>query len=313
MVFGSLSWVVVTIVDGMALSMRTIVKVVLPHHPLLGRNVNHDPQSWAYRVRPRLTTLADVLHPTHIGILDQGSLGSCTGNAGVGCTGRGVFYDTIFDPGSTPRYPLTEAGAVSLYSRATAIDPYAGIYPPEDTGSDGLSIAKVLKEAGEISGYLWAFTLDEAEHQLMDTPLITGLPWFNSMFDPGPGGLLIVNTASGLAGGHELCVDEFRLPVGSTPAMVGGPNSWGTGWGNNGRWLMKTSDWQELLSRDGDVTAFVPLDEPAPTPTPIPGDETAAGDALWAATSRWANAPHWGSNSDAALAVRRFARATGRA
>lgn len=292
---------------------REILRIVLPSHPLLGRNVNHDSASRAYRVQvPRRTSFRSVRHESRIAILDQGSLGSCTGNAGVS-----AIYHMPFVSGRTAwSYPASEDGAVSLYSAATQIDPFAGQYPPTDTGSDGLSIAKVLKSKGIISGYLWAFTLDEALAQLMETPVLTGIPFLNSMFDTtdaGHPGHMVVRVDSGLAGGHELCADE--LVVGSRPDrsnwFVGGPNSWGSGWGDGGRWYLTVPEWGWCLDNQGDVTAFVPNSQPAPTPTPTPSTDP-AGDALWAATKRWSHARHSGGNAAAARAVRAWAKSTGR-
>lgn len=281
----------------------------LPHHPLLGRHVNHDPRSRAYPVAPTATTLTAVRHTSDIGILDQGQLGSCTGNAGVGAIYREPFMVGILK--SWHLYSADEAGAVALYSEATVLDGYAGTYPPTDTGSDGLSVAKALQKAGIISGYLHAFTLQSALLQLMATPLITGITWYNSMFDPDFSGLLTVDPPTGAAGGHELCVDEYVPATGSAPAMVGGPNSWGTSWGKDGRWYMAVDDWGTLLADDGDVTAFVPANQPAPTPTPtpVPADADAT---LWAAVEHWAvDERHTLDNKKAATAVKTWAKAKG--
>jgi hypothetical protein len=289
--------------------MVDIFQRILPYHPRLGRSVNHDSRSRAYPIRETDVPIVTVQHQRHVPIFDQGQLGSCTGNAGVGCTGTGSLYATI----SSPRYAWNEDGAVALYSRATQLDSYGGSYPPDDTGSDGLSIAKALKEAGEISGYLWAFTPEQARAALMTTPVITGINWYDDMFDPTSDGQ--VKPTGGLAGGHEIVVDGYEL-VGSAPSnddRVWFTNSWGDGWGVGGRFWMRFGDWSDLLSRDGDVTQFVPLTSPAPTPTPGPVvDEKAAGDALWHDLNAWSHHPHTGENHRAAVAVKNWAKATGR-
>lgn len=280
----------------------------LPHHPLLGRQVNHDPRSRAYAVAPTATTLNAVRHSAFIDVLDQGQLGACTGNAGVAAAYRAPFFALLQKP--WPFYAPTEDGAVALYSEATVLDPYAGTYPPTDTGSDGLSVAKALQKAGIISGYLHAFTLQSALLQLMSMPLITGITWYNSMFDTDASGLLDVATSSGVAGGHELCVDEYVPAAPAAPALVGGPNSWGTSWGDGGRWYMAVEDWGRLLADDGDVTAFVTATQPAPVPTPTP-DVDAADHALWSATQHWTSLAHVGTNATAAHAVKTWAKAKG--
>lgn len=277
----------------------------LPHHSRLGRRVNHDPRSRAFPVAPTATTLTAVRHKSYIDVLDQGQLGSCTGNAGVAAVYREPFVNAPAFSYSVWPYPGNETGAVKLYSDATRIDPFPGTYPPNDTGSDGLSIAKVLKSAGVISGFLHAFTVQSALLQLMTTPLITGITWYNSMFYPNEVGVLVVDANSGVAGGHELCVDQYIPPAGSDPAFVGGPNSWGPSWGLGGRWYMSVDDWAGLLADDGDVTAFVPATQPAPTPVD-------ADTALWSTVRHWAvDEHHVTNNAKAAKAVRAWAKAKG--
>ncbi len=271
--------------------MPTVIqRQQMAHHPLLGRNVNHDSRSRAYRVAsPTGTPLKAVRHRSHIDILNQGDIGMCTGASGVAAIYREPYGH---DPRrETGRYSPNLAGAIALYRAATEIDQFQGTYPPNDTGSDGLSIAKVLKKAGIISGYRWAFTIDEALAALQETPLITGLPWYNSMFEPSPMGLMNIDRASGSAGGHELCVDEYipDSPANFTPAMVGGPNSWGPDWGYGGRWYLTVEDWASLLAEHGDVTQFVPLSKPAPAPFP---PAMAPDDKLWASIETWATVGH---------------------
>jgi len=275
---------------------RTIYRTrYQPRDPRLGRHVNHDSESRRYPVDTAGLTIASVRHLRRIAVLDQGNLGSCTGNAGIGALGTDPNYDTLPVVGG---YALSQQGAVKLYSDATQIDPYPGQYPPDDTGSDGLSIAKVLKAAGDISGYTWAFSLDDALKALSAAPLITGIPWYNSMFTPSSEGLLKVFGA--LAGGHEIVVDEYDAVRG----WVGFTNSWGSGWGLAGRFYLAAEDWGTLLAQQGDVTAFVPATAPAPAPVP-PDPAPDGADAAFAAVLRpWVARRHIGGNARAAAAAR---------
>jgi hypothetical protein len=249
--------------------------------PRLGRNIHFDDRSRQFPYRPRTRRLASIRHQRHTAILDQGSLGSCTGNAGIGCLGTGPFFATV---SAADRYfHLDENDAIDLYSEATRIDPYPGAYPPDDTGSDGLTVAKVLTGYGQIAGYEWAFTLADALLALMDRPVITGINWYSDMFNPNPSGL--IRPTGSLAGGHEIVVDEYDAARG----WVGFSNSWGTGWGLNGRFYMTAEDWGTLLDRQGDVTVFVPATEPAP---PAPVDPDLLADAAFAlALHSWL--PKW--------------------
>jgi len=257
----------------------------------LGRHVNHDSRSRLYPFNTSGLTLVSIRHPRHIPVFDQGNLGSCTGNAGIGCLGTGIFFD-----GTGGYYSLDESGAVALYGDATKADPYEGEYPPTDTGSDGLTIAKVLTAAGEIAGYQHTFTLIDALKALTVTPFITGVNWFDGMFEPATDGRV---TATGnLAGGHEFIADQLDVES----ERIWFTNSWGAGWGVNGRFYMNWSDYGSLLAQQGDVTIFVPVTAPAPEPIPVEPD--ADDIALAAATRDWSKAPHIGSNAIAAKAVR---------
>lgn len=246
-------------------------------HPL-GRHVNHDARSKAYphRAAPR-RALKSVRHERHVPVFDQGSLGSCTGNAAIGCLATGRFFRTVDEMDHPNVRTLDQAAAVWVYSAATRIDPFRGEHPPEDTGSDGLSVARVLHQAGAIAGYRHAFSLADTLDALQDGPLITGTVWLNDMFRPNSDG--IVRPTGSEQGGHEYLVDEYDGARG----LVGFTNSWGPNWGQGGRFYMQAEDFGTLLSRQGDVTVFVPCTEPAPEPVAADPDAVLA-----AAVGTWA-------------------------
>lgn len=312
--------------------------------PRLARHVRHDDRSRAYPFDTAGLSIVSAKHTRRIGVLDQGSLGSCTGQAGIGCLGTDPFYATLtlptlikttrpyltmeeadqvkaaFEsaartgrplvlsgewqviPGRTMPYSLDEDGAVALYSAATATDDYPGTYPPDDVGSDGLSIAKVLKSAGEISGYQHTFSRDDALKALGVTPATVGIPWTSDMFDPDPDGR--VHPSGSIAGGHEICADE----IDAVNQRVWFTNSWGSAWGVAGRFYLSFADFGDLLSQQGDVTIFTPLTQPAPTPvppTPTPGEDP--DDVAFAAVLRhhdWIHRHHILDNSKVAAAGR---------
>lgn len=272
--------------------------------PRLGRHVAHDPRSKRFPIRTSVP-IASVHHERHIPIFDQGSIGSCTGNAAVGCMGTGPFYDSIDTAHTMPRYAPTEEGAVACYSRATQLDSFSGTYLPDDTGSDGLSVAKALVEAHEINGYEHAFSLEQALQALMTRPIIVGTNWYDGMFSPEATGR--VRPEGALAGGHEYVMDSYDIDA----RVVGFTNSWGASWGVSGRFFMMVEDFSTLLAQDGDVTAFVPVTQPPPMPDPVEPAVDDADRALWAATRTWATEPHVGGNKKAAKAVKKWASTKG--
>ena len=287
----------------------------LPSHPLLGRNVRHDPRSRAYALGPRVAAkaadLGEVAWPSYVPVLDQGNVGSCTGESGVAAV---YAPPMVRNNDQRWRYTPDQDGAYRLYAATTASDPYEGTwtYPPPggvDTGSDGLSIAKELTRAEAISGYLWAFTADEALGALATSGVLTGVPWFYSMFDVASDGLVTVDTTSGLAGGHEVYVWRHRPAVGTSRARVGFRNSWGTSWGDHGEGWLSVADWLKLLRMNGDVTKLVPATQPAPDPAPPAQDPRDV--VLEAETREWRRARHVGTNARAAASVSRWVKAKG--
>ena len=217
----------------------------------LGRRLepNHDPKSRGFQAftAPALTKARHRLYGRP---LDQGQLGSCTGNAAAHLLNTAPFH--------RPRHRLYyEPAAVLFYSQATQIDPFDGQYPPEDTGSDGLSVCKAIQALGKISWYRHAFGIDQALHALVLSPVITGIPWFDGMFDPDQRGF--VWPTGRIVGGHEICVNEIVPdPSHSGGGYVGFVQSWGTSWGLHGRGRMTFHTWDQLLRMDGDVTVPTP-------------------------------------------------------
>lgn len=301
------------------MSVITIVREQLPYHPLLGRNVHLDSQSWNYALQPEATPILPVRHQSSIGVLDQGQVGSCTGNSACSC----AYHAPFFRDGMVfwPAYPPNEPGALTWYAENTREDDYAGTYtyPPgegDDTGSDTLTSCKVAKGAGIASGYQMSGDLDSSLETLQDRPGLTGIPWFNSMFTAGSDGLLTVDTRSGLAGGHALCVDEVVtadvLGNGTGKVLVGGPNSWGESWGAKGRWYLTADDWWTLRQQQGDVYFWVPRSQPAPQPTPVPADTDSRDVDLWAIAENWTTEPHVSARTNrVATAMKSWARLKG--
>jgi hypothetical protein len=251
----------------------------------LGRHIEHDPRSLAYAhgVLPK-SAIKSVSWTRRIPILDQGQLGSCTGNAATGALGTdsagrtATTSVTISAAGAAASHGLFKAGvhvldeafAVALYSLATILDGVSGQYPPTDTGSTGIGVAKALKALGLATGYTHAFSIDALNSALQAGPVLIGINWYQSMFDPKADGQIVVDTGSGLAGGHELEVDAYDATTGEYKV----PNSWAESWGVDGAGYLTTTGLTTLLGLQGDVT--VPAWASAPAPTPLPTGATGA-------------------------------------
>lgn len=261
-----------------------------PTDPRLGRHIEHDRRSLAYahHALPK-SALKAVDWARRIAILDQGQVGSCTGNALTGVLGTDSAGRTattsvtvtadakgVFASGT---YTLDEQFAVRAYTLNTILDSIPGDYPAEDTGSTSVAAGKTGKALGLLSGYTHAYTSAAMKTALQAGPVLIGIPWYQSMFDAATDGTVTLDKHSGLAGGHELAVsawDGYRFRI---------DNSWGTSWGAQGSGWITEADMTWLLAQGGDVLvpAFAAAPVPVPTP-PVPAD---ADKALVAAFDTW--------------------------
>lgn len=214
----------------------------------LGRHVEHDPRSRAFAFEQATTELKTVHHRRYGSVLDQGELGSCTGNAAAGAINTVPLH-------TRGERLLNEDDAVSIYARATSIDEYPGAWPPDDTGSSGLAVAKVLLERGLITRYEHAFGIEQAIQALQVTPVITGISWYEGFDQPDEHGL--VSIAGGVRGGHEIEVKGFTLRRPIETSLVLCENSWGPNWGMRGEFHFTVATWATLLDDQGDVTILV--------------------------------------------------------
>jgi hypothetical protein len=256
----------------------------------LGRHVEHDPRSLSYELSRDLfpKKLESARHHRYIPVLDQGQVGSCTGNDAEGRAGTDPYY-ALIPSGNVNRPLMTDADADEktardvIYHRATQLDNVTGTYPAQDTGSTGLAAAKAAKELGFIAGYQHAFNLDSALAALSTFPLGIGAAWKTGCDTPDANGL--VKFKGSTRGGHQFTADEIDVEK----KLVGFTNSWGYGWGVEGRFFMSFDDFGAMLEDDGDVICYVPLSSPAPTPTPSDVDK-ALDDAirLWRAAKGYA-------------------------
>jgi hypothetical protein len=262
----------------------------------LGRHVEHDPRSlrYAHGVLPA-SAVKSVSWTRRIPILDQGDLGSCTGNAATGALGTdsagrtATGSVTISTAGAAASHGLFTAGAhvldetfaVALYSLATILDGVSGQYPPTDTGSTGIGVAKALQALGLASSYTHAFSIAALNSALQAGPVLIGINWYQSMFDPRSDGQIVVDTKSGLAGGHELELNAFDASTGEYQV----PNSWAESWGVDGCGYFTTTALTTLLGQQGDVTVPAFVTAPAPVP-PTPPSPSAPSGAQVAAAVR---------------------------
>lgn len=212
----------------------------------LGRHLEHDARSRFWAVEDRLFGPVNTVYwIRHTPILDQGNLGSCTGEAMAGALGCDPLIGTAKpeDRGQ----PL----ALSLYELATQLDGFPGQYPPDDTGSSGLAVAKAAKQLGYIGAYHHAFTTLGMLRALQHGPVIIGINWYQGFDTPDTDG--IISISGDVRGGHEVVIRGYD----HDEALLHGDNSWGPGWGAQGSFSMTLDTWARLRREGADVTVPV--------------------------------------------------------
>lgn len=223
----------------------------------LGRIVEHDPRSrnFAFSQAPKQIS---VTHALYASALDQGNLGSCTGNA------ASQWLNTIAAKRNRQagvlNYMLSahkgvaymnENDAIALYSTATKLDEDATEqYPPVDCGSSGLGIAKALLKYGFITQYRHSFSFSDFQAAVEQQPVIVGTNWYDSMFEPDSRDVIQISSNAQNQGGHEYLIrgiswktKRFRIR-----------NSWSSKWGLQGDAWIPFGDMERLLDEEGDAT-----------------------------------------------------------
>lgn len=222
--------------------MKLYQQVYEPTDPRLGRHVFHDSRSRRFDLaelaRPHLPT-EPIRWARQGPVFDQGDLGCCTATAALG-----LMMTEPFTGGEV----FSAEDVHAFYSAETRIDRLRGVWPPDDTGSNGLAAMKVLKRWGLVTGYAHAFSPYVAVAALTRGPIAVGTVWLNSMFEP-TNGRIYLDPASGVAGGHEYVIDGWDPKT----RRVHMTNSWGEGWGDTGGATFEWADFVWLLGQHGDA------------------------------------------------------------
>lgn len=193
--------------------------------------------------------------------LNQGSEGACVG--------FGWSHLLRAQPAPVRRVEKQTVDAIfareRIYWKAQELDDWpGGSYPgatPRYEGTAVLAGAKVAQELGAISGYRWAFGIDDVLRALSHAgPVVFGTDWHEGMYDTRPSGLLEV--AGAKSGGHCWLGRGVILKPRLRGEKIGEPlvkarNSWGEGWGVQGDFYITASALEGLLKAGGE--ACVPV------------------------------------------------------
>jgi hypothetical protein len=210
-----------------------------------GRIYEPDSRNVLYQIAPFLS--GEIVSKTwDLNVwLDQGSEGACVG--------FGFAHELNADPS---KVMCSAFCAFDIYYAAQRIDPWpGGSYPgatPFYEGTSVLAGAKIVRDWGHYSEFRWAFTENEVARAVSQLgPVVIGVNWYQGMLDTDANGY-IAPTGS-VQGGH--CVVVIGIDVEEDCYII--HNSWGQGWGENGRAKIKRSDMALLLDDDGE--ALIPV------------------------------------------------------
>lgn len=216
------------------------VKRIETHDPRLGRHITHDPRSRGFATNAAIDK--STWRDKAIRIYDprknpNQTIGNCTGCSKV------MQFNAIGNRVTGRVLGMQDADRI--YSRATAIDPFAGTYPPDDTGSNGLAAAKAALEFGIGAEYRWLFGgADEVVQTVMaGKPVSVGTAWYESMFTQNSAGRVTI--AGDIAGGHQWTVRGYDA---DRDYVMG--RCW---WGSFRDFWITRADLDHLLHDDGDA------------------------------------------------------------
>ena len=193
--------------------------------------------------------------------LDQGWEGACVG--------FGLTNELLASPARAvlDSHGPADEFARNVYRTAQRIDEWPG---EAYEGTSVLAGAKVIRDLGYIDGFRWAFGIDDVIDTLCAPardgggPVVIGIPWFESMYQTRPGGL--VEVGGNLVGGHCLVLTGYHPGIRireegwfNRIEVVRWRNSWGRGYGRRGDGFVKVEDLAWLLDGVWKGEACVPV------------------------------------------------------
>ncbi len=238
----------------MALSEETH-SIVSQRHGL-GRIAAFDPRDQQHKMaaeEPIVVTVDRRLWSIDQSItpLDQGPTSQCTAYGGE--------HFVLAGPVAQPLY-MTPA---KLYRANQLNDEWPGTETdePRYEGSSVHALMKVLKAAGLIERYVWAFEAETVRKWvLMKSPVVVGTDWLSGMEQASSAGF--IRARGSVLGGHCYlligCDMRVKCPDGSKGAFII-LNSWGKAWGykNSGYAFISIKDMDKLIKRAGEAATAV--------------------------------------------------------
>lgn len=172
-------------------------------------------------------------------VLDQGDSPMCVG------------YSTWNYLAAYPVANKPKIAPAELYHEAQKVDEWPG----EDyEGTSVRGAFKVLKNMGYVESYSWAFDVGAVVDWILTKgPVVVGTDWYDRMFTPEKG---FIRVGGKVVGGHAWLIlgadRSKKCPDGTAGAgrMI---QTWGRGWGENGRAWISFTDLDKLIKANGEA------------------------------------------------------------
>jgi len=229
----------------------------------LGRRYQPDQRNRNFMMRLTLDPLREQFFPRGLPdgsrhywpgtLLDQLSTGTCVGHG---------FYSAIQGAPVMQKPPLSP---YDFYRRFVMEDVWSDnnheATAPDDQLQSGTSVlagAKVCKDMGLLSAYLWGESAEDvrAWHLAGFGINVLGTLWTDDMSTPDSEGF--ASYTGRIMGGHCYVTTGWNDRVkhnGKRVRAVRCQNSWGKGWGNGGRFWLEMDDLEKLIADQGEACA----------------------------------------------------------
>jgi C1A family cysteine protease len=246
-----------------------------------GRLHAPDPRDAGFKMRGILDPLKAQFFPQGLpdgvrhyvsgAVLNQGNTGTC------------VAHGMAAKISASPIMQPLPMSVFDFYRRCVATDEWQDndheVRAADHALQSGTSVraaAKVGKAIGLIKEYRWADSAEDVRGWMLSGfgGIILGINWKNQMMDTDSEGF--IHYAGPIEGGHCVYLNGWSDRVkhrGKYVRAARGQNSWGSNWGQKGRFWIPMDDLDASIADDGEASAMIEIKlNPRVNETNVGGD-----------------------------------------